>query len=208
MGSRRARSTPRRPLLLIACSLLALLAFLTLGARSAAAAEVAVSCSPAPADCNGWYRQPVAIDWFVLPSGSETIGCVDRTISADTAGTVEYCAAGPAGDRVSREKTIRVDRTSPSVLGASVDRPPDGGGWYRLPVRIVFAGSDATSGVESCTDTTFAGPDGSAVSIRGTCRDRAGNTSAPGAFGFKYDATPPDVGTCLLYTSPSPRDRS
>ena len=193
-GSRRTRSTPRRPLLLIGCFLLAVLAFLGLGARSAAAVDVTVSCSPAPADCTGWYRQPVTIDWTVFPTGTPIeAGCQDRTISTDTRGTIEFCSAGSPGARVIRETTIRVDRTRPDVLGAAVDRPPDGDGWYRQPVRIAFSGSDATSGVESCTDTTFAGPDGGAVSTTGTCRDQAGNTSAPRAFTVKYDATPPDI---------------
>lgn len=187
-------SLRHRPLLLVACPLLALAVWLGPGAPSAAAVDVTVSCSPEPADCGGWYRGPVTIDWSVFPSASPVIaGCQDRTLSTDTPGTTEYCAAGVPGDSASREKTLRVDQTPPSLVGATPARQPDGGGWYRTAVAVRFTGSDATSGIASCTATTFAGPDAAAASVPGSCRDVAGNTSATGSFGLRYDATPPDV---------------
>ena len=38
----------------------------------------------------------------------------------------------------------------------------------------------------------YSGPDGDA-NVSGTCTDRAGHTSAPRAFGFKYDDTAPEL---------------
>ena len=38
---------------------------------------------------------------------------------------------------------------------------------------------------------SYSGPDGDA-NVSGTCTDRAGHTSAPRAFGFKYDDTAPE----------------
>ena len=56
-----------------------------------------------------------------------------------------------------------------------------------------FAGSDLTSGVASCTATTYGGPDSSAANVQGTCVDHAGNVSAPLGYGLKYDETAPAV---------------
>ena len=65
-------------------------------------------------------------------------------------------------------------------------------GWYNHPVSVAFSGSDATSGVESCTAATYSAlRRARAASQPGTCTDRAGNRSNPLGFGLKYDATPP-----------------
>ena len=45
---------------------------------------------------------------------------------------------------------FKYDATPPTVT-PSVDRPPDGKGWYRKPVTVSFAGTDLTSGIAACT---------------------------------------------------------
>jgi hypothetical protein len=184
----------RRPGRVAACAVLAALAgCLAFGARSAAAVDVTAVCSPEPADCSSWYRQPVTIDWTVLPSGSPIIaGCQDRTISIDTTGTIEFCAAGTQRDSVRREKMITVDQTPPEVTTATPDRPFDIAGWFNHPVGFAFAGTDATSGIASCDPAAYGGPDGAAVTVTGTCRDNAGN-AASRAFPLRYDASAPSV---------------
>ena len=67
-------------------------------------------------------------------------------------------------------------------------------GWYNRAVGLTFAGSDLTSGIDSCTSTTYGGPDSATASVAGTCVDKAGNVSAPLSYGLKYDATAPSVG--------------
>ena len=52
-------------------------------------------------------------------------------------------------------------------------------------------GSTPTSGIASCTSTPYSGPDGTGISLTGTCKDKAGNVSPPVPFVFNYDATPP-----------------
>ncbi len=79
------------------------------------------------------------------------------------------------------------------MTGASASRSPDRNGWYNHTLTITFAGTDATSGIDTCTQTTYSGPDDATASVNGTCRDRAGNTSAAGAFNFQYDETGPTV---------------
>jgi hypothetical protein len=88
---------------------------------------------------------------------------------------------------------LSYDATAPQVTGASPSRGPDHNGWYNHSLTISFAGADATSGIESCTQEVYSGPDSANASVNGTCRDRAGNTSAPGTFNFMYDQTGPTV---------------
>jgi hypothetical protein len=164
---------------------------LVFGAASAEAVpSVTFTCTPAPQDCSGWYRSNVSIDWTVLPSGATVAGCQDRTFTTDTAGTDEFCRASD-GTAVTVELKIKVDKTPPVVIGGQPARGADVNGWYNRPVAIAFSGSDQTSGIATCTATTYGGPDTVAASLAGTCTDNAGNTSAPLGYGLSYDATGP-----------------
>jgi hypothetical protein len=74
---------------------------------------------------------------------------------------------------------------------ANPDRAADGGSFYNHPLTTTWTGVDSTSGIASCTSTPYSGPDGTGISLSGTCKDKAGNVSAPVPFVFNYDATPP-----------------
>jgi hypothetical protein len=162
------------------------------GASSAEAVpSVTFKCTPAPEDCSGWYRSNVSIDWTVLPSGAARAGCQDKTFTTDTPGTSEYCSANDGTATVTVELTIRVDKTPPVVTGGHPSRSADVNGWYNHAVAIAFSGSDQTSGIESCTATSYGGPDSAAASVTGICQDRAGNLSSPFGYGLRYDQTAP-----------------
>jgi hypothetical protein len=88
---------------------------------------------------------------------------------------------------------FKIDTAPPTVSSAAPDRAPDGGGWYSHPVTVAFTGSDTNSGLAGCTSGTYSGPDSGSASVQGTCRDVAGNVSAPAAFALRYDATAPEV---------------
>jgi hypothetical protein len=103
----------------------------------------------------------------------------ERTCTVQWPGTTEI-----------REVWIGIDRTPPQLVGLQPDRPPDFNGWFTRPVGLTFQGTDKTSGVASCSSTTFGGPDGLGLMVSGTCRDVAGNTGS-GALPLNYDATPP-----------------
>jgi hypothetical protein len=95
---------------------------------------------------------------------------------------------------VTLEKTrhalvLHIDKTPPAVTAAP-SRPPDYGGWYNHPVPLTFSGTDATSGVASCSSATYAGPDQPGAVVGGSCQDVAGNTGGT-SFTLNYDATPP-----------------
>lgn len=155
-------------------------------------------CSPAPTDCTGWYRQSVTVKWgwFTGSAVYYAGDCLPNpdpwvTFSADTKGYETWCEVKDAdsSDRTLRTVVIHIDKTAPSVAGVT-GRPADYGGWFNHPVSVLFQGSDATSGVASCSSATYAGPDGAGIAVSGSCQDVAGNVGT-GSFVLNYDATPP-----------------
>ena len=88
---------------------------------------------------------------------------------------------------------LRFAATDPFVTGGQAGRATDSNGWYNHSVSVGFAGSDATSGVATCTAASYGGPDSASAAVPGTCTDRAGNTGEPLAFGLKYDESGPNV---------------
>jgi hypothetical protein len=139
---------------------------------------------------NGWYRSNVTINWTVVGAGSST-GCDAVTLSVDTPGTKITCSAINGGDETIKSVTIKLDKTRPTVAAAP-DRPADANGWYNRPLSVALSGTDATSGIASCSSSQYSGPDNASALLAGSCADNAGN-AASGAFGFKYDATPPSL---------------
>jgi hypothetical protein len=161
-------------------------------ARAEAVPSISFECTPAPADCSGWYRSNVSIDWTVLPTSAVVVaGCRDTTLTTDTKESIEYCSVKD-GSTVSVEVPMKVDKTAPTVLSGNPARGADLGGWYNHPVSVAFTGTDQTSGIEACTTLTYAGPDSDSGSLTGTCIDEAGNVGSLG-YGLKYDATAPSV---------------
>jgi hypothetical protein len=156
---------------------------------------VSVECTPLPVSCEGWYRGPVTVRWSA-PSATDVAPgtCVPvRTFQTDTTGTKSTCIAwtgSPDTGVTEANVVIKIDSTAPTVLSMSPDRSPDSGSWFNHPVTFSFRGADATSGVASCSSTTYAGPDGLGASVGGTCRDVAGNVGS-GSFSLNYDTTPP-----------------
>jgi hypothetical protein len=156
-----------------------------------------VSASPSRApDANGWYNRPLTVAF----AGTDTVSGVEACSAPQTYDGPDSAAAAVSGSCVDRAgntgssaAVIGFDRTPPTVTGASPGRPPDGNGWYNRPLVVSFAGSDVTSGVESCTAPGYSGPDNVTASVSGSCRDRAGNVSLVSSFLLKYDSTPPSL---------------
>jgi hypothetical protein len=152
---------------------------------------------------NGWYRSAVTVVWQIQPAPDPgtIVGCQPVTIAADTTGTNVSCAATWGAVTKSESRLIKVDRTPPAV-SAAPDRSPDAGGWYNHAVVVSFGGTDATSGLGSCSSATYAGPDNGAAQVSGTCTDVAGNVGSA-TLALAYDATPPQ----LLKLSSKPAKR-
>jgi hypothetical protein len=160
---------------------------------------------------NGWYRGSahgnfVVVHWSVSDPEStiiSTTGCDPALqIAGPTLGTTRTCSATSLGGTTAiTTKAIAIDATPPAVTAAAA-RVPDSNGWYNRPVGVSFSGTDATSGVASCSAATYAGPDNAAAQVAGTCTDVAGNMGS-GTLALAYDATPPQ----LLKLSSKPTKR-
>jgi hypothetical protein len=169
-------------------------AFALVCAAPAGAQSVVASCDTPPANrdsCNRWYATAkVILDWDWNPAAITTAGCEGGTLSAE--GRVERSCLVEWLDTTLRKKVwIGIDRTPPQLVALQPARPPNANGWFNRPVRLTFVGSDSTSGVVSCSSTTYGGPDGLGVPISGSCSDAAGNVEA-GSLPINYDATAPE----------------
>jgi hypothetical protein len=152
---------------------------------------------------NAWYRGSsggnyVVVHWTVSDPNSpisSTSGCEPAVrIDGPSPGTTRTCmATSDGGTTAVTTKTIKIDATAPTVATAAPTRSADSNGWYRNPVTISWGGSDATSGIASCTSLSYSGPDSASVAPSGTCTDQAGNTSSALTLPspIKYDATAP-----------------
>jgi hypothetical protein len=148
-----------------------------------------------PPDFNGWYNHPVGISF----QGTSFSGIASCTPTTNYAGPdrMNATVTGTCMDNAGKEaEEARVsfpyDATPPTITGVIPSRPPDYNGWYNHPVSFTFYGADATSGIESCTTPTYAGPDNENAEVVGSCRDRAGNV-ADFAVPLRYQATPPSL---------------
>jgi hypothetical protein len=145
-------------------------------------------------DNSGWYNAPVGISW----SGTDaTSGIASCSAPATYSGPDSKNASSSGGctDKAGNAGTppplsIKYDATPP-VATTVPDRGPDANGWYNHGLTIGWSSSDPVSGIASCTSASYGGPDTGSATRSGTCTDGAGNTSAPVAFGFRFDATPP-----------------
>jgi hypothetical protein len=166
-----------------------------LGCASAGAAHaqsVVANCDTAANrdGCNRWYTTgSVILGWVWNPAAVTTTGCAGGTLTAE--GRVERsCLVEFLDTTVTKKIWIGIDRTPPALTGLHPARPPNANGWFNRPVDLAFQGSDQTSGVASCSSTTYAGPDGLGIPISGSCSDVAGNVGS-GTVPINYDATPP-----------------
>ena len=132
---------------------------------------------PAPDGNNGWYRGNVGIDWTIGDAESgiaSSNGCVDATLSSDTAGASWSCTAtNGAGLQTSvTTATIKRDGTAPT-LAPTVPSPILRGQSYVATPNA----ADALSGVasQSCgaLDTSSLGNKSTSC----TATDNAGNSN-------------------------------
>jgi hypothetical protein len=158
-----------------------------------------------PAGDNGWYVGPVTVKW-ALTGETFSSGCDTRTLTADTVDTKISCTASNVFGPVTGTATVRIDQAAPTDVVASAARPPDTRSWFTAPVGITWTGKDTVSGIAACTSLSYAGPDASAAAPAGTCRDHAGNVSAPVAFSLDYDATPPALDAVTATAGPGRAD--
>src|SRR5262249_47050975 len=155
--------------------------------------QITATCNGAPC-INGWYTRDVTLV-FSTPAGTGANGCDTQLINQDTSGMKFTCTIMATGTQQCciLSVTIKRDATPPTVNTVSLARGPDSNGWYNHALGYSASGTDALSGIASCTSATYSGPDSGSATVNATCTDVAGNVSAPKAATFEYDATPPSV---------------
>ena len=173
---------------------LVLVVSVALAFPDAAAAQRSISHScdtPISSDaCQRWYTgASVSLQWTWSPLGTLLSGCQNATFTAEAL-VERSCTVDWPDTTITQKIWIGIDRTPPQLVGLQPGRPPNANGWFNRPVQLTFLGSDNTSGVASCSSTTYGGPDGLGVPISGSCSDVAGNVGA-GALPINYDATAP-----------------
>ena len=95
------------------------------------------------------------------------------------------------GDQTSKTVTIKMDKTPP-LASALPERATDANGWYNRPLTVSSSGTDATSGMGTCSSARYIGPDSPGAAVVGSCPDLAGNVTYT-SYSFKYDATAPSI---------------
>jgi hypothetical protein len=153
------------------------------------------------AGTNNWFRGSsrgnfVVVHWTVTDPESPIIsstGCEPAIrIDGPNTGTTRSCSAtSDGGTDTKTTRLIKIDATPPSVAG-KVTRNADANGWFNHAVPVAFYGGDPTSGIASCSSTTYRGPDNAHAVVGGTCTDKAGNVGSS-SVAFAYDSTPPQL---------------
>ncbi len=172
--------------------------FLTFAASASASPPSITYSIDGIVGTNGWYRgsshgDNVILHWSVSLTATSTncLGAV--VIPGPTAGTTSTCWAENSDGRTTAvTRVIKIDATPPTGLTAHFSRPPDHHGWYNHPVGVRWKGTDALSGIASCSSSTYRGPDSPTATVTGGCTDRAGNPTVRSTH-IAYDATAPTL---------------
>ena len=149
---------------------------------------------------NGWYRGNqygnfVVLNWSLNVPVIDSKNCGPTQVPGPNTGTTRTCQV-QLNDGTWIDTTthpIKIDADPPTGIAAQLSRGPDFNGWYNHPVGATWTATDATSGVASCSNLTYSGPDSSSAQLTGSCTDNAGNSAAASA-AFDYDATAPVLG--------------
>src|SRR5919198_2947863 len=155
---------------------------------------VTAAASRSP-DLNGWYNHSLTVSFSGSDATSGVASCSSSVpySGPDNPGAAIYgTCTDNAGNLGSGALSFQYDATQPTSVQGALSRQPDANGWYNHPLPISFSGSDALSGLASCSSPTYSGPDRADAVVSGSCSDKAGNT-ASAAVSFDYDAKAPTV---------------
>ena len=157
----------------------------------------------------GWFNDDVSIAWTATDTLSGTTTPQNSTISGEGTGLTATAGvsdrAGNSSGSV-QSAPVKIDRTAPHT---TVSAPP---AWNNSDLTLSLTANDALSGVDRTRYVLDGGAPVTGTSVPVTSEgqhtlefwstDLAGNGEARQSVSFGIDKT------CLLYTSPSPRDIS
>jgi hypothetical protein len=150
-----------------------------------------------PTNAAGWNNIDVTVNWDCSDATSGPVSeTVSQTVTAEGNNqSVTGTCTDNAGNTASNTVTgINIDRTPPTNIFGAPNLTPTKYGWNNKQMNIVFNGTDALSGIDTCTTVLFKGPDTdtAGITVPGNCTDLAGNQSDTyNSKTIKYDTVPP-----------------
>ncbi len=153
---------------------------------------------------NGWYRGNqygnfVVVTWTINIPYINTTGCGPTQVPGPATHATATCQVEQPDHSMVSVTTppLKIDADPPTGVAAALARGADFNGWFNHPVAVTWSGTDATSGIASCSTTTYSGPDKTAAPISGGCYDKAGNFAAA-PVSINYDSTAPVLSKALV----------
>ena len=143
---------------------------------------------------NGWNDTAVTLTWDCTDGGS---GAADATVShtllsdgarQSSTGTCTDLAGNSVSDT---QNGIDIDTTGP-VVTPRPSAPANANGWHAAPFTVTWDGSDAGSGIASCSSDSSISAETANATAQGTCTDLAGN-STTADYGYKLDTEAPTL---------------
>ena len=152
------------------------------------------SALPGP-NTNSWNNTNVTVSFNGSDALSGIASCFAPVVlSSEGAGqSASGSCTDFAGNSASATASgINIDKTAPTV-SASASPAPNANGWNNTDVTVSFSGSDALSGIDSCSAPVTLSSEGAGQSASGSCTDLAGNSASATASGINIDKTSPTV---------------
>ncbi|HLO32203.1 MAG TPA: HYR domain-containing protein [Anaerolineales bacterium] len=150
------------------------------------------------AGTNGWYTSNVTVNWSCTDNagGSGVLSAtVSQTISSEGASqSATGTCTDKAGNTASNTQSgIKIDKTAPTAVMQITGGTSGSNGWYTSNVTVHTNGTDAVSGIASCTGDQSQTAETAGTAFTGSCTDNAGLSSAPAQITVKLDKTNPAV---------------
>jgi hypothetical protein len=162
------------------------------------APTVTHTLAPAP-NGNQWNHSDVTVHFDARDddrgSGVDAARTTpDVVVDHETAGhVVDGEAFDIAGNRGADSVSVKLDKTQPSIVGATVNGTRGADGWYVGPVRVSFSCADGLSGIAICPDDVILTANGKGQSVAREAVDFAGNTATAVVGGIDIDAEQPAI---------------
>jgi NHL repeat len=145
---------------------------------------------------NGWYKSDVQVTWQVVKAPESILaktGCIDSTVTTDTAGTTYSCTVASGAGTTSSSVTVKRDATPPVLSFGTPSPAPNSSGWNKTNVSIPFTRSDALSGLASTSTASPLVLNSEGVNLTGqvVVTDLAGNSATFTSVARNIDKTAP-----------------
>jgi len=155
---------------------------------------IAVSADRPPNPA-GWYNANVIVSFACFDKTSGIASCPAPVIVSTEGANqiVTGTAINNAGLAATAQIAVSLDKTPPATT-ATRSPGANAAGWNNTNVTVSFSGTDALSGIASCSSAVTLSNEGRNQSASGTCTDVAGNVSPPVTVaGINIDKTPPTL---------------